>query len=365
MSTKGEFGSGTLGGIVYSNTVGVNVANGGNDAYIAYANGLVLGATDLNPSAPTAVQNLRVTSANNGATVYFDAPLSGLADSYKITTTPSTSTTSTTSASATTVISGLANGTSYTITVTPVTVGKSGTSSTSSAITPKAGPTGLTAITGLTLWYDAAQESYSNLGNVTSLTDWSGSGYNSTAVSATNPTFLSSWTNGKPSVTFTSGSSTFVRSGITQANIGSKMTCFMVMDTSDAAGNQRHFSFKDSTGNSAFAFLDHNLTNLRAGSDNSAICSIAISTSTPLIASFSCGNGLYMNGTKATNTLSYSPVISGLTQRLHIASDLGTSVFASMHMAEMLIWNRELTQTERWAVEAYLATKYNITVVQA
>jgi hypothetical protein len=327
--------------------------------------GGVIGIQDTSVGSINAVQNLRVASGAASASVYFDPPKTGDTGAYQITTSPATNTT--TATIGTTVITGLTNGTSYTVTVTPINT-KSGVPATSQAINPKAGPAGLSAISGLTLWYDASQEAYSNGNSVPSLTDWSGSGYSTSGVSASNPTFLSSWTNAKPAVVFTAASSQFLKSAITQAIIGSRMTVFCVFQVANTTGNKVIFSTRDATGPGASqgAALDFNGASLRGLSDANAVpSSIGFSATTPYIASFAVGNNLFLNGQKsAVVGLGYAPYINGAAMNLHIGSNAGTGFFNDVTMGEMLIFNRELTQSERWSVEAYLAAKFNISVVQ-
>jgi len=322
-------------------------------------------------AAPSAVQSLVATAGQSLVILKWLPPAYGQPTSYTVTTTPATTTTTVTPTTANgqvnATISGLANNTAYTFTVTPINAAGSGTAATSASVTPKTAPTGLSAVTGLALWYDASQESYGNGASVTSLTDWSGNGASTTGVSASNPLFVASWTNSKPGVAFTSAGSKFFKCGITQQTIGSKCTIFWVGQFDSVTGAKRMFSFRDSAapGSTQGGVLDHNGSTARAFADSNTInATFAISITTPYIFSWVPGSFLYRNGAKGSNALGYPPYLGG-TEILYLNSDFGTNFFGDQTMGEFLIFNRELTQAERWLVEAYLGTKYNISVTQA
>jgi len=311
-----------------------------------------------------AVQNLRLCAKSGGLLVYWDRPTTGPADSYSLSVSPGGQTSSTTSTSAN--ITGLTNGVAYTVTVTPVTAGGTGTASSATA-TPTAGPV---AVDGLALWYDANQESYSNGASVTALTDRSGNGKHSLGVSTSNPLFVSSWTNSKPAVAFTSAGSKFLKTGIKVSDVPGPVTVFWVGQLDSVSGNKRILNWRSAAalGVRQGLMIDHNATTLRAYSSEISHQDITVSASTPYIISDVCGaSTIYLNGTASSSVTKSSapPLNPGVDQYLYFNSDYGTATYGDQKCGELLVYNRALTQAERWVVEAYLAAKYNITVVQA
>ena len=353
-----------LSGIVTSSR---NPLTGGNEFLGPNASRLA-GTADITNGTHGAVRNIVVCARPGGAEVKWRPPASGKPSSYRVTTTPFTLEQVVTGLNA--VLTGLTNGVSYVVNITPIGTHGDGASAFSRSITPNAGPPGLGAITDLVLWYDATAESYSDGASVTSLTDRSGNGYNTDAVSASNPVFLASWQNSKAAVTFTSAGSKYLRSTLKAADAGGPMTVFIACQFDSVTGNKRLLSFQSApvAGVPRPLMIDTNGTGLRLYSSPIARQDITVAATTPYVISFVCGGGTgYLNGAKsASTTLSAtSEYDNNLVQALHLNCDFAYNLFHDTKIAEVMIYSRALTQAERWAVEAYLAAKYSITVVQA
>lgn len=322
---------------------------------------------DLSPfvaTAPKRVGNFRLCATDRGILAYWDNPTTGPADSYTLTLSPSGQSISTTDMTA--EFTNLVNGVAYTATIVPI-LGSLRGESASAAATPTLGPT---AAKGLALWYDANQEVYSNGANVTLLTDRSGNGKHSLGVSASNPLFVSSWTASKPAVAFTSAGSKFLKTGLKLSDVPGPITVFWIGQLDSVTGNKRILNWRSvaALGVRQGMMIDINGTSLRGYSVELNNQTHTVANTTPYIFSFTLGGGaLYLNGTisATVNKTSVPPVNPGVDQYLYLNSDFGTALYGDQKLGELLVYNRFLTQAERWAVEAYLAAKYSITVAQS
>lgn len=319
---------------------------------------------NANTRLSSAPRSLMVFAAQASATLRWKAPLQGNPTSYIVRSIPATVDLAVTEPSAT--FTGLTNGIDYQFDVIPINAGGEGTSVRSRSIRPTVAPSGLSAIRDLAFWLnsDDLGAVYADGEAVVSVPDVSGNNRASTSVAAL--AFAASWSNGEPAITF-NGTSSRLLASLYQADIGPKMTVFAAFEMVSTTGNKRIISFRDvaGPGNTQGALLDHNGTSLRAFADsNSLSASATIAATTKYIASAAFGDALFLNGARSTASLNYAPSRGG-TQQISIGSNYGTADFASMKLAEVLIYAREISQAERWAVEAYLAAKYAITVTQA
>ena len=161
------------------------------------------------PTLTSFPQSVFAQAGNLSATVQW-TPVPGVSG-YLVTSNPSGIQVQTSGVSAT--VTGLQNGISYTFTVLCLLGSVQSTSSTTSnAVTPSALATNVfsayapSLASGLVFWLSATQfaatgSAPNNGANVTNWPDMSGNGFNfGLNIAGTNPTWVSSWSNGKPAV---------------------------------------------------------------------------------------------------------------------------------------------------------------------
>lgn len=345
-------------------------------------------------TAPNAPSNVEAFAGPAQITVTWQAPLIGTPTGYTVTVTPGTHVSTVTGLTAT--ITGLTNGTAYTASVTANNSGGSSTALAATAVTPTASgtstgqvPTALT--TGITsgllfAWYSADQiagppNNGAPIGATTPWLDYSGNGWNPGSQPNTG-TFVSSWTNSKPAVLWTGangGTGTYVLLPFSLTQVGGEFTIFAVCDltaaTNQAGENDMRLLSNNSSaatsnswevdgyGNGSTTNTFRNLWSL------SSYQSSTLSLTTPYVYSGvygiavdnTSGNHGYINGTKQTGTLSAQTQL--VQDLVWGATRLGNYDKAwKGRFAELIVIAGSLTDTDRHTVEAYLGTKYNITM---
>jgi len=321
-------------------------------------------------SVPTAPRSPRAVAGDTRALVSFLPPVYGTPTSYTVTASPGGATATVSASPAT--ITGLTNGTPYTFSVVASNAVGPGAAAVSAAVTPSAAPTGLSAITGLLAWWKASTLALADGASVTTWSDISGNGYSAAQSGVNRPTYKASWTNGKPAVELNGGSTAqFLQS--TLAALSTASTVFIVFDFSSSTNtpgykDQRLFSSQRAATSDPGLNID-----LFASSGNAirvlnsggvATSSAALAANTPCILSLTTLAGsVFKSGVKVS-----SPPVNGLT--LNGATfTIGNTVSGSGkqlagRIAEILFYDRLLTDAERHDVEAYLSAEYAISVVQ-
>lgn len=332
--------------------------------------------------------------ANDGAVwVTWDQLDPAYADSYTVTVIPGGASITTTSNRV--AVTGLTNGLAYTASVQAVRGSSVSAAAVSAAVTPTTGPTGLSAIPGLVSWLaaDKIAGPPANGANVTSWSDSSGNSFgasNSVALrpsgtqSFTPPTFLSTWANGKPAVAFSgTGQALGFPFDFTLANLGSELTIFVACETtattngsassqqtlltniayvaSPTADDQRGFAI-DTKGPGSPA----NYWRVRSGYTDANGTFNGLAPTVLSVVSRGDGNAcaLYVQGASQAVTVMPFAKTKG---RIGLGASQvgGGAVSYTGRIGEVLVYNRALSQAERWAVEAYLASKYAITISQS
>jgi len=242
------------------------------------------------------------------------------------------------------------------------------------------------SLSGLSLWLKADAGVTLSGSNVTAWADQSGNGFNAigNVVDGVNPTFVSNVRNGKPALRFGSnGDATVLRTAPTTFGNSGEFTIFTVYQYNDAdniwaeliskgdlatsEGSQfsispRFISSYDPE-LSAFGVMgdDYNWTFLY---QNPASTSWAIVCGTQSVTNNS--QKYFVNGSLASESASV-----GAINQLNIEIGIGNSGSNSTpssassggysgDLAEVIFYNRAVTNTERQQVEAYLNTKYAI-----
>jgi hypothetical protein len=227
-------------------------------------------------------------------------------------------------------------------------------------------------ITGLNVWLKA--DAISGLNNGDSVTRWDDStenGYNYSSNSATKPTYVASGLNGQAVVRFT-GSESFYNSGF---NLNSAYTVFGVAkcstlpsgsngDSNQAwfGANATHVAFGVYIGtyvtanNSFWAWAPNEWSTY--GLANSANTNANIHTYTASNLTEESTWGWYLNGVKtgAACETAGSPTLS--TTGTYVGYSGVGSEYWKGDIAEILIYDRALSETQIGQVNAYLSAKY-------
>lgn len=347
---------------------------------------------DGKAAAPLGV---RAFAQDGAIRVTWDKQPPAYADSYTVSVSPGGASATVTGTAAT--VSGLTNGVSYTVSVTAAKGATASRAVSAGSVTPTAGPAGLSAVPGLIAWLaaDKIAGPPANGASVSSWPDSSGNGNGASSSVAlrptgtqtlgTAPTFVSSWAGGKPALAFLNGNLGFPVDFTTAGPIGPEATFILACECSaslNAASSAQqevlsNYSYVASpTADDQRGFIldtkgpGSPVNNWRAIGGHAPAALGPWAAATPTILSVTCPpagqtGALYVSGAIVAG----SPVMPLARTKVRWGlggspAGGGASLFGG-RIAEVLVYNRALTQSERWAVEAYLATKYGITVTQS
>jgi hypothetical protein len=220
---------------------------------------------------------------------------------------------------------------------------------------------------GLSLWLKADAGVTLSGSNVTAWADQSGNG-NNAASPTISPTFVSSSINSKPAISF-NGNDSWMQ--IPQNSIGNNgnISIFIVMNYSSGyiflnKGDGASFEFTswELSTITGFGFVDTN-----NGDPIWNAVPASPTTDTPLLLEGFSSAGvsqLAFNGTNSGSPSSANVGFNNISQYIGIGGG-GTDGFNQGNpldaiIAEIIIYNRQVTTPERQQVEAYLNTKYAI-----
>lgn len=236
------------------------------------------------------------------------------------------------------------------------------------------GPGGVQQTNGsseLVMWLDANKLGLSNGAEVTSWTDLSGYGNNASSISGNRPTFNSSWTNGMPSVNFTSSNQDYLYVSNSSSTQFSQHTIYVIADMSEDSDEWSPLLVKSDDydwGNGYGVVRSSTDEELIAFDDDYSSYSVysSITYDTPFMVNH------WYNGSKIKfyksganqGTTNYSYGIYNSTEPLYI----GVSPYYSGsltdyldgNIAEIIIFDDNLKNIERILVDNYLSSKYNI-----
>ena len=343
--------------------------------------------------APNPPTNVQAFAGPASVTATWLAPTVGQPTGYTVTLSPGGASTSVSGLTAT--ISGLTNGTAYTASVVATNGGGNSTSASATAVTPKA--SGLTlgtvpsALTGVTTgqlfaWYAADQLpsppantvalSSGSGGTGIFLNDASGNGHN-IATASSPPTMVTSWTNSKPAMLF-DGAGNFLNLPFGLDTLGGIFSLFAICDLTAAVNgsSQNDMRLISNNGTSAQergwevdAYGNGSTTNtFREIFQYNAMQSATITTATPYAYSAVYGlaaNGggfRYIKGTKDTTGGGVLSAQPPLAINLTIGGQSGGIKLWKGRIAEIILFQGALSDTDRHAVESYIGTKYALTM---
>ena len=220
---------------------------------------------------------------------------------------------------------------------------------------------------GLSLWLKADAGVTLSGSNVTAWADQSGNGNNATSPTIA-PTFVSSSINSKPAISFNDDESWMQ---IPQNNIGNSgnISIFIIFNYTSGAvilnkGDAATFEATvwEITTSNGFGFVDN--VDLEEPSWNTV--PISIPEDEPVLLEAFSSAGVSQIAYNGTNSGSPSPAnnnFNPISQYIGIGgggTNGGSTAYLDARIAEIIIYNRQVTNPERQQVEAYLNTKYAI-----
>jgi hypothetical protein len=223
---------------------------------------------------------------------------------------------------------------------------------------------------GLKSWYKADNGAIVSSGSVTTWKDVSGSGSDaSQSTSTAQPTYNSSAINGLPAVVF-NGTSDYLNMPAGFSNFASGLSIFLVTKPTTWAYGQRVFAFgnTNTSGSNCLVLEEPTNTSLSFDQfDSGGNVASVVSNSAVTLGSYqlyeithdgtSTGT-MYADAVQiAKNTAMYST--SSINPNYnYLGCAIGVNGFFAGEVAEVLIYNRLLTNSERLGVEEYLSGRY-------
>jgi hypothetical protein len=292
---------------------------------------------------------------------------------------------------ATVAVPGLTNGVAVTFSVFAVNIDGTSVAAVSNAVTPTARPAHLAGLPVM-FWLDASQVTPQTDNTVIgTVNDFSGNGYTATSSGTARPVYrtapnVGGGATGRPALVFNGDNTTGQRllTGLRSSDLGPEATVFCVAGkggTTSGVGlnlnnvrDQRLLSFEmtrqdksfsiclsDSTGsggNDCFAVRggsgEVNATSaITAGAD-------AVGSGAPYILSVVTGAQLFLNGTRQAPQGAGVALIPQRALQMCIGNIQANQGSAGMAgpVWEVIVIRGRITDAQRWAIEAALATKY-------
>jgi hypothetical protein len=225
---------------------------------------------------------------------------------------------------------------------------------------------------GMMMWLKSDNSVTTSGTSVTAWADVSGSGNNATQATGTNqPTLQNNSINGLPAIVF-DGTNDFMQLPQGLANFTQGASIFVVTKPTTIASGKRFFEFATSPSHDNIRIIESAPTgaqfdvNLTDGTASSVLSTNAISTSYQLIEAMHNGAGIgtfLTNGIQgAQNTMNNIPNVTRTNN--YLARDYsGTSTnYLTGEIAEIIMYNRKLSTSERASVEGYLITRYGLPI---
>lgn len=220
---------------------------------------------------------------------------------------------------------------------------------------------------GLTLWLDADR---TPTGSVATWTDYSGNGYNATQGTAgKQPVCTANQLNGKKTLLFTAASSQTLAlpSGINAIANGNNTWIVVAKRNTETAAANYIFSIVQAgvavTNAIDFSASSGNIIYFSSATAGTATKSGATNTNYQIISGRRTGTTLevtYNNNTVASTTNGSN---APLSDTAFIGSNGGTLQFLNGGIAEIIAYNRSLSNAELLQVDRYLSNKWGITIV--
>ena len=230
------------------------------------------------------------------------------------------------------------------------------------------------SLAGMLLWLDASDSS--TITTDTGVSEWrdkSGLGQSMAQASGSNqPAYLTNGIGGKPALGFTAASSHFMRGTFTHTLSG--VSVFVTHTLGSATNsNGRSFSFTVAGESTDFTGSDHFIPAMRDATNEAVACRYGNAVRLPKSVTYDVpfiqclrhdGSALshqVNNGAASTYVSSFAPAIANMMLSTFTSSGSG-GAFWDGRIAEILVYNRSLSDAESGRVHAYLAAKYGITL---
>lgn len=223
---------------------------------------------------------------------------------------------------------------------------------------------------GMSLWLKADHGLVTSSSEVSEWKDMSASANNAAqATSADRPILVANAVNGLPAVSF-DGTSQYMQLGPGFTNFTAGATIFIVAKPTAVTSNARFFDFGNGATDNNFYLSQPNNTNLsfytyNGSTPSSLTASNAVTLNDyQLLEVLQTNSGacsIYTNGEQKA----VGPVtgISNISRSgNYLGADNARSLFFKGEIAEIVIYNRALTQEERQNVEGYLYARYALKV---
>jgi hypothetical protein len=223
---------------------------------------------------------------------------------------------------------------------------------------------------GLVEWHRASDVTTSG-SNVTAWQDISGSANNATN-GANQPTLVENAVNGLPAVNFNGSQFLQIPSGM--SNFSSGMTVMAVAKPVSVTGGARIFDFgngatSDNVSMSLPSTTGLTFTTVNGSTSSSLTASSGINLNQfqLLEATYNGSNTatVFQNGVQLAQSSSMQTLNNLLRNNNFLSQDTVGGNRFNGQVAELLIWNRQLTLPERTAVEGYLLGKYQLASTNA
>lgn len=223
--------------------------------------------------------------------------------------------------------------------------------------------TGAIPRSGLIQWLSAGNVTLSG-SNVTTWQDISGTG-NNASNGANQPTLVTGAINGLPAVNF-SGSQ-FLQMPAGMANFTSGMTAIIVASPSSVSAGARLFDFGNGATSDNVIMSLPSTTGLTFSTYNGSTASSATASTGINLGQFQLLEALYsgtntatlfQNGTQLVQSTTMQTLNNLTRNNCYLGQDSAGGNRFNGQIAELLLWNRQLSVTERTSVEGYLLGKY-------
>jgi len=222
------------------------------------------------------------------------------------------------------------------------------------------------SVAGCVLWLRADALALAGGAGVAAWADQSGQGNSAAQATGLNqPTFQVAQINGLPALSF-DGTHSFMTGAIGSLTADHSRTGFAVLQAGGTNVYGTAFNVGTSAGNSAWGFglnNDGKYVEFQWGGD---LEGTAYTTAVQLVSALKSADNLsiYVDGAlNAGPTAEAAANVTGTAYAIGQLVDGATIAFTGL-LAELLVYNAALTSADRHAVEAYLAAKYGLAVVQ-
>lgn len=226
-------------------------------------------------------------------------------------------------------------------------------------------PTGAIARSGLVEWHRASDVTTSG-SNVTTWQDISGSANNATN-GANQPTLVTNAVNGQPAINFSGTQFLQIPSGM--SNFASGMTVLAVVKPVSVSAGARIFDFGNGATSDNVSMSLPSTTGLTFSTLNGSTSSSVTASSGVNLGQFQLLEAVYSGTNTAavfqnSGQLAQSTAMQTLNNLTRNSCFLGQDAVGGNRfngqIAEFLIWNRQLSVTERSSAEGYLLGKYQL-----